>query len=138
MNKCMFVGRMVADPELKTTSNGLSVCSFRIAVDRRFKDANGQRVADFIACVAWRKTAEYVNNYLRKGDLIAASGELQNRQYTAQDGAKRFITEIIVDEVKACGSPRNGAQDADQSAPPAGNYSSGGFTEVDDDELPFD
>lgn len=137
MNKCMFVGRMVADPELKATSNGLSVCSFRIAVNRRFKDANGQRVADFIACVAWRKIAEYVNNYLRKGDLIAASGELQNRQYTAQDGTKRFITEIIVNEVQACGSARNGAQEANQDVPPADNYTSGGFTEVDDDELPF-
>lgn len=134
MNRCMFVGRMAADPETRSTSNGTSVCNFRIAVNRRFKDANGQRVADFIACVAWRQTADFVWQYLHKGDMVAVAGELQNRQYTAQDGTKRFVTEIIVDEVNPCGNARSGAQEANQSAQQS---AAGGFTEVDDDDLPF-
>lgn len=84
-------------------------------------------MADFIACVAWRQTADYVTKYLHKGDMVAVCGALQNRQYQAQDGSTRYVTEIVVDEVQSCSNARSDAQNANVND----------FTEVDDDNLPF-
>lgn len=148
MNSCLFMGRIAADPDFRTTPNGTPHCAFRIAVQRRFKDANGQRQADFIACVAWRQSAEYVSRYLKKGDLVAVRGELQNRQYQAQDGTPRYITEIIVDEVRAYGSSQaqNRPEPAAQPAAPIASETvqqvkdmfGAGFVEVNgEDDLPF-
>ena len=133
MNKCIFVGRMVADPELRYSKSGIANCAFRIAVNRTFKNAQGSYDADFIQCVAWRQTAEFMSRYLHKGDMIAVCGALQNRSYQAQDGSTRWVTEIIVDNVQACGSVRR----ADDASNAAAEHTDGGFTEVDDDELPF-
>lgn len=126
-------GRLTKDPELRQTQNGTNVATFSIAVDRRFHDANGNRQADFFDCVAWRQTADFVKQWFTKGKRILIVGSLQNREYTAQDGTKRRVTEITVDEVEFADSKSE--QAAPQPAPKPQ-----GFTEVpddSDDSLPF-
>jgi len=108
MNKWIGIGRLTKDPELKMTQNQTNFCNFIIAVDRRFKDANGQRQADFIACVAWRQTAEFVAKYFKKGSKIAVVGSIQTRTYEDQNGQKRLVTEVIVDEAEFVESKANG------------------------------
>jgi single-strand DNA-binding protein len=98
LNKAILMGNMVADPELKQTPAGVSVCSFRIGVQRRFKDANGQYASDFINIVAWRQQAEFVSKYFRKGSSIVVVGSIQTRSWTDQQGAKRYATEVVADE----------------------------------------
>lgn len=100
MNKCELIGRLTKDPELRLTSNQTAYCNLTIAVDRRFKDANGQRQADFINCVAWKQTATFIQKYFHKGNRIGVVGSIQTRQYEDKDGAKRFVTEVIVDEAE--------------------------------------
>ncbi len=138
MNKCIFIGRLTADPELRTTQSGISNCNFKIAVQRRFKDNNGERQADFFNCVSWRQTAEFVTRYFHKGDMIAVEGSMQNRSYDAQDGSKRYVTELIVDNVEMCGGGQNArkSDNVDAFADQA-RQTFGGFVQVDDDELPF-
>ena len=100
LNRITIAGRLVADPELhKTTTAGVSVCSFRVAVDRDYKTADGKREADFINCVAWRGLAETVANNMTKGRLITVDGRLQIREYEAQDGTARRVAEIVADAV---------------------------------------
>ena len=99
MNNCSFVGRLVRDPELKTTSGGHEVCNFTIAVDRNYKNAQGEYEADFINCTAWRQTAEFVAKWFAKGDPIAVTGSLQIRKYQANDGSNRWASEIQVGNV---------------------------------------
>ena len=135
MNKCIFVGRMGADPETRYTQSGVLQCTFRIAVQRQFKNAQGNYDVDWIQCVAWRNTAEFVGRYLSKGDQVAVCGSLQNRQYQAQDGSKRYVTEIMVEQVQGCGKTQGKTEvNAAEHQSEAVN---GGFTEVDDEELPF-
>ena len=98
MNKAILVGRLTADPELKATANGVSVCSFTIAVNRRFARAGEERKADFINCVAWRQSAEFICNYFAKGRMIGVIGSIQTRDWTDNEGKKRYATEVIVDE----------------------------------------
>ena len=100
MNKVELVGRLTKDPEVKLTSNQTQFCNFTIAVDRRFKDANGQRQADFINCVAWRQTAVFIQKYFHKGNRIGLVGSIQTRSYDDQSGQKKFITEVVVDEAE--------------------------------------
>ncbi|MBO7150284.1 MAG: single-stranded DNA-binding protein [Clostridia bacterium] len=115
-NKVILVGRLTADPELKQTTTGLSVCSFSIAVNRRFsKAAEGQPTADFFNIVAWRNTAEFVCRSFRKGRPILVCGQLQNRTWTDSQGVKRYATEIVADEVDFVDSrPEGAAQGAGQ------------------------
>lgn len=99
-NKVILIGNLVADPELKTTTGGINVTSFRIAVGRRFRSAaETQPQADFIDIVAWRQTADFVTKYFSKGKPILVCGSLQTRTWTDQNGAKRYITEVVADEV---------------------------------------
>ena len=100
MNKVELVGRLTKDPEVKLTSNQTQFCNFTVAVDRRFKDANGQRQADFINCVAWRQTAVFIQKYFHKGNRIGLVGSIQTRSYDDQSGQKKFITEVVVDEAE--------------------------------------
>jgi single-strand DNA-binding protein len=143
LNKAILMGNMVADPELKQTPAGVSVCSFRIGVQRRFKDANGQYASDFINIVAWRQQAEFVSKYFRKGSSVVVVGSIQTRDYTDQQGNKRYVTEVIADNVEFCDSRPDGARPRTDNPPPvqeppAGyGMNNGGFTEIDDDELPF-
>lgn len=96
-NKVILIGRLTAEPELKTTQNGVSVLSGSVAVDRHYKQGE-EKKTDFINFVAWRTTAEFIKNYFHKGNAILLEGELQTRQYTAQDGTKRTVAEVIVSQ----------------------------------------
>lgn len=100
MNKVELIGRLTKEPEIKLTSNQTQFCNFTIAVDRRFKDANGQRQADFINCVAWKQTAVFIQKYFHKGNKIGVVGSIQTRSFDDQNGQKRFVTEVIVDEAE--------------------------------------
>lgn len=100
MNKVELIGRLTKEPEIKLTSNQTQFCNFTIAVDRRFKDANGQRQADFINCVAWKNTAVFIQKYFHKGNKIGVVGSIQTRSFDDQNGQKRFVTEVIVDEAE--------------------------------------
>ena len=96
-NLSIIIGRMTKSVELKTTQNGTSTCSFTVAVDRAFKNANGEKVTDFINCVAWRGQAEFISKYFTKGSVIGVQGNIQTRSYTDKEGNKRTVTEILVD-----------------------------------------
>ncbi|MEL7609472.1 MAG: single-stranded DNA-binding protein [Bacillota bacterium] len=100
MNKAFLIGNLTKDPEVRTTHSGASLCSFTIAVNRRFTDADGTRQADFIPIVAWRRIADLCGRYLAKGRKVAVIGEIQTRRYDAKDGSKRSVTEVVADEVK--------------------------------------
>ena len=124
---------MTKAPEAFTTQGGTTRSSFTVAVQRRFANAQGVREADFLPVVAWRQTAEFCNRYLDKGRKVCVEGSVQVRSYDAQDGSKRYVTEVIAENVEFCdrapeqGQAGNVVQQAQQ----------GKFTEVDDDELPF-
>ena len=137
MNKCILVGRLSSDPELRSTQSGVSVCRFTIAVQRRFKESDGERKADFLNCIAWRQSAEYVSRYAGKGTLVEAVGSIQNRSYDAQDGSKRYVTEIIVDEVKAYGNAQSGAGNTDDAVQRAQEVFGADMVEVEEEPLPF-
>lgn len=133
MNRVCMVGRMVADPELKQTQTGVSVCNFRIAVNRPFKNASGEYEADFFNCKAWRGTGEFVDKYFVKGQMIAIDGRLENREWQA-DGTNRYATDIVVDNVTFAGEKRDGGQASGGS----GVSGSDAFVPVSDDsDLPF-
>ena len=100
MNKIILIGNLTKKPELATTNNGKSVCKFSIATSRRFSGANGEKITDFHNIVVWGKPAESCAKYLDKGKKCAIIGELQNRSYDANDGTKRYISEVIADEVE--------------------------------------
>jgi len=97
MNKSILIGRIVRDPEMRTTQSGLNNTTFTLAVNRTFTNQDGEKEADFISCVAWRKQAENIAKYCSKGSLIAVEGRIQTRSYDAQDGTKRYVTEVIVE-----------------------------------------
>jgi len=113
INVVVLTGRLVADPELKYTPSGVAVCSFRIAVDRRFKSESGERETDFIDIVAWRQNAEFSANYLSKGRLVGVQGRLQQRSWVQQDGQKRSKIEVVADNVQILDK----ARDAQASEP---------------------
>lgn len=116
MNSIHITGRLCADPELRQTPSGVSVCQFRVAVNRRFANKQtGEREADFITCSAWRNTAEFVSRYFSKGNWIEVSGELRNNDYTDQNGIKHYTMVVLADYVGFVGN-KDGAQNA-QNAP---------------------
>ena len=141
MNKAILIGNLANDPESRTTSSGIAQCTFRLAVQRRFANQQGVREADFLQIVCWRQTAELCARYLSKGRKVAVEGSIQTRSYDAQDGTKRYVTEIVADNVEFLGSREDGGRqnfDAPAPAPRASApASNNAFTEVDDDELPF-
>ncbi len=140
MNKAILIGNLTRDPETRTVGDSLK-CSFTIAVNRRFSNRQGVREADFIPVVTWSKLAEVCSRYLSKGSKVAVEGRIEVRSYDAQDGSKRYITEIIADNVEFLSSSQGDRQQrADNPPPPSepSGYSSDpdAFTDV-DDELPF-
>lgn len=157
LNRVILMGRLVADPELKTTASGVSVTSFRIAVDRSYVKNGEERKADFIDIVCWRQTAEFVCRFFGKGSLIALEGQLQSRTYQAKDGTNRYVTEVVADNVSFTGERRDannsyGGQSYNQgynqsyNAPaepsaPAPSYQNGANSDFqlmpDTDDLPF-
>ena len=103
MNKIILVGRLTKDPEVRSTSAGFQTANFTVAVNRNFKNKDGNYDADFLPCVAFRNTAEFVSKFFKKGSLISLEGRVQTRSYDAQDGSKRYVTEVIVDNVEFVG-----------------------------------
>ena len=152
MNKVYLIGNLTRDPEMRSTSTGIPVCNFSIAVNRRFKNAQtGQQETDFFNIVAWRQLAELCGRYLAKGKKVAVCGSIQMRSYEAQDGSKRTAVDIVADEVEflsSANAPASSSSDyhAAVSSPapvqrpqqaPSFAPADSGFTQVDDDELPF-
>lgn len=154
LNSCVLMGRLTADPELRTTQSGKSVASFSLAVDRDFQQS-GEKQADFISVVAWGKTAEFIDKYFCKGRMIAVVGRIQTRTYTDKDGNKRKAVEVVADKVSFTGEkaePSEHEPSRIEGYEPAGNtrnpvsvpdvgYESGSpadFAELSsDDDLPF-
>lgn len=134
MNRVVIIGNLTRDPELRTTrETGLSVCSFTVAVSRRAANQSGERTADFIPVVAWRGTAENCAKYLQKGSQVAVAGAIQTRSYEDDMGTRRYVTEIIADEVKFIGRIREDrGSKADKDWQSEGEY----LAEVDED-FPF-
>ena len=100
MNKVILIGNLAADPESRTTQSGVQQCTLRLAVQRAWAGKDGNREADFFNVVCWRQTAEFAARYLSKGRKVAVEGSVQNRSYTAQDGSKRYVTEIVADRLE--------------------------------------
>ena len=141
LNKVILMGRFTRDPELRSTPQGVSTCSFSIAVDRNFARQGEERKADFINCVAWRQTGEFVSKHFTRGRMAVVSGRLQMRSWTDKDGNKRRTAEIIADNVYFGDSKKDG-EDAASSAPKttaaAPVYSAPAATnDSDDSGLPF-
>ena len=158
LNVVALMGRLVADPELKTTQSGNSVCTFRVAVDRSYVPQGEERQADFITITAWRKTAEFVSKYFQKGSMISVQGRLETRQYQDKNGNNRTATEVLAAEVGFCGHKAadkpattsyeqqtanhvreaNAAHSAPQQPQSYAQGSADDFSEISDaDDLPF-
>ena len=142
LNKVVLQGRFAGDPELRHTQSGVAVATFRLAVTRDYKEKDGERKADFISVVCWRGTAEFVSRFFQKGSLAVVEGRLQVRDYTDRDGNKRFVTEVIADNVYFSESRKRddteqtyqAGGDTEQTYPASGEQ----FGEISDSEdLPF-
>lgn len=143
-NKVILIGNLTADPELKQTQGGLSVCSFSIAVNRRFKGENGQQNCDFIPIIAWRQQAEFVTRYFKKGQPILVCGQLQTRTWTDNQNNKRYATEVVADEVSFVGNKESSTEAKNEPSAqpymPTGYSTSNNlnFEEIPNDgDLPF-
>lgn len=137
MNKVLLIGRLTKDPELKFSTSGTSVAHFTLAVDRNYVGQSGQREADFINCVCFKKAAENVANNLSKGRLVAVAGSIQTSKYQAQDGSNRYKTEVVVSEVKFLDYAKSQGSTGNEGSSYSGQET-GGFTEIDDsDDIPF-
>lgn len=158
MNKVFLIGRLTRDPELRYTGNNTAVASFSIAVNRNFTNQSGEREADFINVVVWRKQAENVKNYLTQGSQVAIDGRIQTRSYDDSEGKKRYVTEVVADNVEFLGSKNSNSQSnnttSSENMEPTpydfgGNEQTttavdsnpfadfGSSIEISDDELPF-
>jgi single-strand DNA-binding protein len=145
LNKVVLCGRLTADPELKQTQNGIAVVSFSLAINRRFtRGADGQNnsQADFINCVAWRQTAEFISRYFKKGSSLCVTGSIQTRTWNDNTGAKRYATDVVVDEAMFVDSRADNASAAsyvpDAYGSPSFASEAPNFEEVKtDDDLPF-
>ena len=157
INRAVLTGRLTKDPELRTTQSGLSVVSFNLAVDRPYKDNNGNYSADFISCVIWRKAAENFCNFTSKGSLVGIDGRIQTRNYDDKDGKRVYVTEVVVDNFALLESKKdrqnnnngsyannnkgtyskgnNGANYDNNSQDPFNG--SGDTIDISDDDLPF-
>jgi len=139
MNKAILIGNLTRDPDSRKTANGVSVCTFSIAINRKFSSQSGEKLTDYIPIVCWRSLADNCSKYLHRGSKVAVLGAIQTRTYEAQDGSKRYVTEVVADEVQFldrisqdAGSTAGGA-----SMPSVDPNEIEGFTTVDDDGLPF-
>ncbi|HIR49138.1 MAG TPA: single-stranded DNA-binding protein [Candidatus Faecimonas gallistercoris] len=161
MNKVFLIGRLTRDPELRYTGSNTAVASFSLAVNRNFTNANGEREADFINIVVWRKQAENVKNYLSQGSQVAIDGRIQTRTYDDQNGQRRYVTEVVADNVEFLGSKGSSnnnnasmSQKSSEASPTPYDFGTnnepkgtdvdsnpfadfGSSIEISDDELPF-
>jgi len=153
INRVVLVGRLTRDPELRQTQTGISVASFSLAVNRTFANQSGQREADFVPVVVWRKQAENVAQYVRKGALVGIEGRLQTRSYDAADGSKRFVMEVVADSVQFLESRQSTMERQDTGRPVqntssmqtsqsvkndvAFDFETDNSFDISDDDLPF-
>lgn len=150
INRVVLVGRLTKDPEFRTTPSGVSIANFTLAVNRNFTNAQGEREADFINCIVFRKQAENVNNYLSKGDLTGVDGRIQSRSYENKEGKRVFVTEVVCDSVQFLEPKGNKSDNVSQGQQrgtknqQTGNASSdnpfanaNGPIDIKDDDLPF-
>ena len=139
-NKVILIGNMTADPELKQTASGISVCSFNIAINRRFSK-EGEQACDFISIVSWRQQAEFVSKYFKKGMPILICGQLQTRTWTDNQGNKRYATEVVADEVSFVGNNESSTEAKSEPStyvPTAYGGNNPHFEEIPNDgDLPF-
>lgn len=131
MNKVYLIGNLTKDPELTTTTSGIAVCRFGLAVSRKYVGASGERETDFLNIVVWRGQAENCHKYLKKGGKVAIVGRIETRNYEAQDGSKRYVTEIIADEIEFLNSKNNKEEKQDKEEKQVE------LTPIDDEEIPF-
>lgn len=153
MNRVVLVGRLVKDPDLRYTPNGVPVATFTLAVNRNFKKENGEQEADFINCVVWRKPAENAANYLKKGSLAGVDGRIQTRNYEGQDGKRVYVTEVLAESVQFL-EPKNSNNHSNTDTSPNQNntnknqnsggtridedpFNGKGQIDISDDDLPF-
>ena len=146
LNKVILIGRTTKDVDLRKTSSGTAVATFTLAVDNRFVQKDGQNTADFISCVAWNNTAEFMNNYVKKGSLVAVEGRIQTRNYDNKDGNRVYVTEVVVETLKSLGS---GSRTGERSGNNFDGYEPSNSSDMDydtsvdvsydisDDDLPF-
>ena len=141
MNKVILMGRLARDPDVRTTQSGKSVARMTIAVDRRMSRSaadSGQPSADFLNLVAWERLAEFAGNYLHKGSKILVEGRLQSRSYEAQDGSKRYVTEVVVQSMEFCESKREATSGGTSSTTsPVQQDMFGGSRAASDSDIPF-
>lgn len=139
MNKVLLIGNLTKDPELSTTTNGVSLCKFTLAVPRKYTSNSGEREADFLPIVVWRGQADNCYKYLKKGSKCSITGTIQTRVYDTPDGSRRYMTEIVAEEVEFISTRNGGADDmADgEEERPATSNVVNKFEPIDDDNLPF-
>lgn len=147
INRVVLVGRLTKDPEFRTTPSGVYVATFTLAVNRNFKDKNGEQQADFINCVVFRKQAENVNNYLNKGSLAGIDGRLQSRSYENKEGQRVFVTEVVCDSVQFLESKNaqtsnnnqsnNEVQQREKALQSENPFNNSNNFDMDTDDLPF-
>ena len=145
LNKVILMGRIANDLEIKQTQNGVAVMQFSLAVERRYKGADGERETDFINCVAWRQQAEFIGKYFRKGRMIAVEGNLRTRTYDDKNGTKHYVTEVYVDNVSFTGEKAENENQNSSVQPSQPNNTSSSddlsidedFEVISDDGVPF-
>jgi single-strand DNA-binding protein len=142
MNRVVLVGRLTKDPELRYTPNGVPTATFTLAVNRSFTNAQGERETDFINCVVWRKPAENVANFLKKGSLAGVDGRIQTRNYEGQDGKRVYVTEVLAESVQFLepkGNQNQDKQNNQKNSTKVDNdpFSGAGTINIQDDDLPF-
>lgn len=147
LNRVVLVGRLTKDPEFRTTQSGVDVATFTLAVNRNFKDKNGEQQADFINCVVFRKQAENVNNYLNKGSLAGVDGRLQSRSYENNEGRRVFVTEVVCDSVQFLepkntqssnnNQSNNQVQQREKALQSENPFNNSNNFDMDTDDLPF-
>lgn len=140
LNKAILMGRFTRDPELRSTPQGVSTCSFTLAVDRNFVRQGEERKADFINCVAWRQTAEFISKYFAKGNLVAVEGSIQSRTWDDAEGKKHYVTEVLVNQAYFAEGKRDSqgaSAQVDGFAPDFGSLPDPISPMGTDDDLPF-
>lgn len=135
LNRVILIGRLTRDPELRYSPSGVAVTNFTLAIDRKFKNSEGQKEADFIPCVAFKQLAELAANWLAKGKLVSVDGRMQTRNYTNKDGQKVYVTEVICEDIHFL-SPKDAQQSNNNSTEQTSGSSFGHEVNLDDD-IPF-
>lgn len=137
MNKAILIGRLTADPELTTTNSGVDVCRFSLAINRPFKSQSGETQTDFLNIVVWRAAAANCHKFLKKGSQCAVIGSIQTRSYEDNNGIKRYVTEIVADNVEFLGKANSSYDDAEPVSKPKSRPAVDDLSPIEDEELPF-